>query len=271
MRPPPLSVVIPWRARDELATTLRHNRARLISSAAEVMVVSCGGDSRQLMRLTKVVDLPGLRLLHIAKRRFNKSLALNVGAAMARASRLLFLDADILLDDAMLDDATSLLRRPGFVNVERVHESAIRHPHRQSRLLHVAHRIDLLTTDGRRATIETNRLRLADRSRSAPGLVLLRRDDFVAVGGMSSDLEGWGWEDLDLLVRLQLKLGLPQRLTGEVTHLSHDDSQRDTRGRPRAETETTNYLRCLARYAGGNFMGTYRSDVARWRKRIRTL
>jgi hypothetical protein len=140
---------------------------------------------------------------------------------------------------------------------------------RRSQLAHVAHLTELVLADGRRATIETNRFRLADRSRSAPGLVLLRRADFLAVGGMSSDLVGWGWEDIDLLVRLQLGLGLRQRLAGEVTHLSHDDQRRDTRGKQRTETEADNYRRCLARYMAGRLIGSYRADVARWRARLR--
>lgn len=271
MMPPPLSIVIPWCDRDELAETLAHNRARFVASRAEVIVVNCGGDRAQLARHAAATEMPGLRVVHVPARRFNKSLALNVGAWAARAPRLFHLDADILLgEDDLLSRARALLGRPGFVNVERVHESAgQRRGHRRSHLEHVAHLIELQTRNGRRASIETNRFRLVDQSRSAPGLVLLRRADFIAVGGMSSDLEGWGWEDLDLLVRLQLGLGLRQRLAGEVTHLSHDDRRRDTRGRRRTETEADNYRRCLARYAAGHLAGTYRADLAQWRERLR--
>ncbi|MBC7978833.1 MAG: glycosyltransferase [Myxococcales bacterium] len=266
---PALSVVIPWCNRDELATTLAHNRARFAAGHAVVIVVNCGGRRRALAQQLATANVAGLRVLHIPVRRFNKSLALNLGAWAASAPRLLQLDADILLDDdTMVVQAPALLARPGFVNVERVHESAAARSERPSQLLHIAHVIELETADGRRAHIETNRYRLTDRSRSAPGLVLLRRADFLAVGGMTSDLEGWGWEDLDLLVRLQLQLGLRQRLAGAVIHLSHGDASRDTRGRSRIVTEADNYQRCLAHYALGRLIGTYRADVARWSTRL---
>jgi glycosyltransferase involved in cell wall biosynthesis len=271
MTPPPLSIVIPWCDRDELAQTLAQNRARFVAGRAEVIVVNCSGNRAAVARHAAAAEVPGLRVVHVPARRFNKSLALNVGAWAARAPRLFHLDADILLGkDDLVSRARSLLGRPGFVNIGRVHESAAeRRENRRTRLAHVAHLIELEVRGGRRARIETNRFRLTDQSRSAPGLVLLRRADFIAVGGMSSDLEGWGWEDLDLLVRLQLGLGLRQRLSGEVTHLSHDDRRRDTRGRQRTETEADNYRRCLARYAAGHLKGTYRADVARWRERLR--
>lgn len=269
MMRPPLSIVIPWCDRAELATTLAENRARFAASRAEIIVVNCGGDRTAVTRHAAEAAVPGLRVVHVPAR-FNKSLALNLGASLARAPRLFHLDADILLDKTdFLSRARALLGRPGFVNVERVHESARPRARRRSRLQHVAHLTELVLADGRRATIETNRYRLADHSRSAPGLVLLRRADFLAVGGMSSDLVGWGWEDLDLLVRLQLGLGLRQRLAGEVTHLSHDDRWRDTRGRQRTETEADNYRRCLARYVAGQLTGSYRADLARWHDRLR--
>jgi hypothetical protein len=129
--------------------------------------------------------------------------------------------------------------------------------------------IELVTTDDRRVKVETNRTRFADGSRSGPGLILLAREHFLHVDGMNSQLEGWGWEDNDLVARLQLMLGLSERRAGSATHLSHGDHLRCVNGRSRMETANANIARSLARDAQGNFQGTYRADVAAWQARQR--
>ena len=125
----------------------------------------------------------------------------------------------------------------------------------------LAHVVELETAAGERVRIETNRREFRHGSRGGPGLIALRRQDFLAVDGMNSDLRGWGFEDVDLVARLQLcELG-PRVAVGGALHLSHDDSLRSTAGAARARSEQHNFAVCLANYRLGHLRGTFTDDV----------
>lgn len=264
-------MVIAWRDRPELAETLAHNARHLAAHDAEIVVVNCGGQpTAALTEALARLALPRLRWLDVPVPRFNKSLALNLGAWAARAGRLFFLDADVLLEPDVLPAALGHLDAgPCLVTVERVRESQAAPAPSYPALAEIAYTIELVTPDGRTAQVETNRVRPGDGSRSGPGLVLLPRDQFLAVDGMNAALEGWGWEDLDLLARLQLALGLPRRRAGTVVHLSHGDDRRALLGRSRGATENDNFQRCLANLGAGNYHGTFARDVAAWASQVR--
>ena len=107
------------------------------------------------------------------------------------------------------------------MTAERVFESRVQYEDAASELEELVYSIKLSVRGGREASVETNRVRFSDGSRSAPGIVMLAREHFLEVAGMNSDLQGWGWEDLDLLVSLQLALSLRQQQAGAVVHLTH--------------------------------------------------
>jgi glycosyltransferase involved in cell wall biosynthesis len=259
---PRLSVIIPWSNRPELGRTLVNNRSEFASVAAEVIVASCGGDRQLLARCVAESNDPELRVLHLATA-FNKALALNLGAAHARAPTLLFLDCDVELASGTCAAALSLVSAACAVTLDRVVESSpaetVDYPH----LSAVIHTTELEMTDGRRVRLETNRRRLDEGSRSAPGIVFVDRQQFIEVDGMNSDLTGWGWEDLDLLVRLQLQGARIER-AGSATHLSHGDDRRCIDGANRAGNEAWNAAMCLHNYGLGHYYGTYGSDCDVW-------
>jgi len=283
---PRLSVILPWRDRDEIATSLTHNAAQLAACAAEVVVVNDGGSGARLRELIEPPDASGgvpgaagpaldVKLVEVtpASPSFNKSRALNLGVALARARNLFLLDVDVLLEEGVIARALEVLDDGCFVTIERVLESergaAGAQPTPQLRS--IAHRIELVSAD-RTVEIETNRLRLIDGARSGPGLIFLRRKRFLEVGGMCSDLEGWGWADLDLVARLQLALGLERRTCGQVVHLTHGDDKRALQGVNRGASEARNQSRAIAHYALGYTAGTFREDVERYRtSRLRSL
>jgi glycosyl transferase family 7 (putative galactosyltransferase) len=266
---PALSVIIPWCDRPEIDTTLRHNHPAFAAYDIEVVIVNCGGQVEPLRTVLGGQSLPAVRWVELPAVHFNKSLALNIGAFAARAERLFFLDTDILLQNDFLPEALQFLDRSSFVTIDRVYESRMRprsdvHPY----LREIAYSIELVDHRGRSVRVETNRVRLPDGSRSGPGLVLLARTHFLYVDGMNAELKGWGWEDLDLLARLQLSLGLRQRRVGAVTHLTHDSALRTVDGSTDTGTEQTNLATCLANYSLGHYGGTYRQDIATWRERL---
>jgi len=265
---PPLSVVIPWADRPEIAITLRRNAPLFTAVGAEVVVVNCGGDPDRLTEALAGVPLPGLRRVEVPATGFNKGLALNLGISAARSGRLFLLDADVLLQEGLLPRGIGLLDRPCFVTVDRVLESQPLRQIERPGLREVAQIIELVGPRNRKVRLETNRVRFRDASRSGPGLILLAREHFVAVDGMNSDLEGWGWEDLDLLARLQLALRLPRRRWGSVVHLSHGDEVRRFEGPEPAANEQRNQAMCLVNYGLGHYQGTWADDVATWSDRI---
>ena len=252
-----LSVIVPWCDRAELEETLTANAPIFERHDVEVVVVNCAGDEAQLSAILKRVPRAVTRV-DVPADGFNKSLALNLGVDAARGDALFFLDCDVVFRDDFLADALAELDAGNFVTVARVFESAARSANLPDAdgLDALANAVGLQTAGGKTVWIETNRVRFTDGSRSGPGLILLRREHFVAVDGMNSDLVGWGWEDLDLVARLQLQGVATRRELGSVVHLSHGG-----RGAT-SETEVDNFSVCLANYRLGYWNGTYADDVA---------
>lgn len=262
---PRLSVIITWCNRDILATTLERNAPALAEARAEVVVVNCGGEREAWKRLRQTP--PGgvpVRWIDLRRQGFNKSLAINAGAFHAASPHLFLLDADVLLEPGVLTQGLSALTPGTFLTVARCFETTPPPLASAEDLREVAFLIEMTGTSGT-LRIETSRIHLADGSRSAPGLVLVRRRDFLRVGGMNSGLRGWGWEDLDLITRLRTKAGLRHRTFGSVLHISHGDDVRDFAGTTRLESERRNRRACLENYSAGRLTGTFKQDVRRLR------
>jgi glycosyltransferase involved in cell wall biosynthesis len=261
-----LAIVIPWSDRPELATTLSRNAPSFAEVEAEVVVVNCGGDRAALDRMLRTAPSKVVRV-HVPARRFNKPLALNAGVLCSRAPRLLFLDSDIVFAPGSLGRAASRVDERTFVTLDRIRESQPPAAMELPELREVSHWVHLVC-GGKRIRLETNRVRPAEGSRSAPGIVFLERRHLLGVGGMNAELEGWGWEDLDLLARLQLGLGLRHLRSGTGIHLTHDRGS-TAGGQGARSTEQGNFARCLVNYGLGNLQGTYRENARALRGRLR--
>ncbi|KIG18520.1 hypothetical protein DB30_00205 [Enhygromyxa salina] len=256
-----LSIVIPWANRDELAHTLLANAPQLARYGAELVVVDCGGDPGRCLAALERAGVP-VTLVEVPTDGFNKALALNLGVHAASGDALMFLDTDVILTGDWLADALAAVEAGSFVTVERVRESAPSpDPIPAGELQSLAHIVEFVTAAGEVIRVETNRRQFADASRGGPGLICLRRDHFVSVDGMNSDLLGWGWEDVDLVARLQLAGVAPRLAMGEALHLSHDDSVRVVNGGARAHSERNNFSVCVANYRLGWLSGTFADDV----------
>jgi hypothetical protein len=151
--------------------------------------------------------------------------------------------------------------------VERVveKEASRRAP---SYLLSMSQTTEFSCRDGRVIRFEHERVYFEDGSEAGPGLVILRKQDFRAIGGMNSKLQGWGYEDLDLHLRLNAVRGITLKPVGRATHLTHGDDKRSLTGTNKAASHKLNIAICYDNYARGDFMGTYAADVALWSPRI---
>jgi glycosyltransferase involved in cell wall biosynthesis len=256
-----LSIVIPWANRDELGRTLRANGALARAHGFELVVVDCGGDAGRCEAALVAAEVP-VTLVEVPCDGFNKALALNLGAHAAAGEALMFLDADVILDDGWLSDALAAVADGAFVTVARVRESQPEaDPVGGQGLRALAHLVEFETESGAIVRVETNRREFGDHSRGGPGLIVLRRADFLAVDGMNSDLLGWGWEDVDLVARLQLS-GVARRVSlGSALHLSHGDELRAVDAGDRHRSERSNFGVCLANYRLGHLRGTFTDDM----------
>jgi predicted glycosyltransferase involved in capsule biosynthesis len=256
----PLSVVIPWSNRPELYTTLSANEREFTASRAEVIIVSNLCDCRTLSRILKRSH-PSVTLLQVKKKDFVKSACMNIGASVANSSLLFFLDADISLPQGFLKTFVGDLGRRVFRTVRHVTDDKVDHYVRAANeevaIQRVTFNIRVAGREGG-ATVPTARYDVNKHTRNGIGLLLVRRTHFLEIGGMNSDLRGWGFEDVDVALRLAYLLKLKHQECGWVIH--HDDDRRATINRH--VSHARNMSLALASYMAGQFSGTYHHDTA---------
>lgn len=264
-----LSIIVSWRDRDELGRALAGIRAAAHALNGDVTVVNFSGDAA---RLAPMLGAPGADL-HVVtvdgQRYFNKAAAQNIGAAHARHPLLFFCDCDIVLDASVLVQLVERLTDGGahFATLAGVRESET-NARGARHVVSFGYELKIRTADGRELRIVDNEEDGNDGTRQAPGLLLVRRDDFLAVDGYNSDLHGWGWEDQDMIARLTLGRGLRRVNQGHALHLSHDDHARVAHYplvSSRWESRDRMFRAALANYDDANFQGSYQRDCAQLR------
>ena len=267
---PEVSVIITWCNRPELALTLEKNREILDRHNAELVIVNCGGSDTAFAEVLGGSKPERIQRVRVATQIFNKSLAINLGVSLCHSDRLFFLDTDVILKEDFLTGAFAALDAQRFFTVERVFDSNPEPLPATDHLDELSYSVSFVATNGRQATTAVVR-RFSEGSRNAPGLVLLNRAHFLQVGGMNADLQGYGWEDRDLLFRLQLALGLEELSAGAVIHLSHADESRHESWRNSAKSEQENFAACVTNYRAGHYYGTYHDDLIVWKDKFTVL
>lgn len=261
-----LSIVVSWRDRAELSRALPALAATAREVDGDVTVVNFGGSPEMLRAQlgdraseVKVVEVGGQQY-------FNKSCAQNVGAAHTTGELLFFCDCDIVLEPATIRHlAEQLTTRPGtFGTLAGVRESQT-NSRGGKHIVCFGYELLIVTADQRRLRIVDNEEDANDGSRQAPGLLMVRRPDFLSINGYNSQLHGWGWEDQDMISRLTLGAGLERIIHGHAIHLSHDDHARISNYpvTNRWESRDRMFRQALANYDEANFRGTYDLDVER--------
>ena len=259
---PLYSVLIPWADRPVLEQTLVANASFFTRHGVEVIVVNAGGDRDALVALIERAAVPNVRAVDLPGVDFSRQLCLNIGALESRSDFLFMLDADIGLRSDVFAQALEHLRTgTRFVAVQRIYESDPGHAIFENRLdltflANVITTQEIVTHDGRRA-VTCNDI-VPGLSNAGDGIVLLTRDAMVRAGGLNSDLLGYGNEDTDFQIRLQLHLGLERVGLGEVVHYTHDASRVDRVSWRR------NYRASIENYRCGHYLGTLEQDGTAW-------
>src|SRR6202034_2485322 len=270
---PYMSVLIPWYERDEIALTLAANEPSFSARDIEIIVINCSGSSDHLSELIAASGLQSVRQLDICNTCFNKSLALNIGLRYARAPLVLTLDADIIVLSDGFAEMINWIDEKSFVTTEWVYESDQRPAESEiftslamvndftTRLVATAV-LDFSFRDGTTVCHQLSRRDLVDGLRAGPGLLLARKADLIAIQAYNSNLDGWGWEDDDVLLRLQHVLGLRRHQKGIALHLSHGDDRRILHRKNRRLSDRANFAACCRNYNDNVFVGTYVTDVS---------
>lgn len=260
-----LSIIISWRDRDELARTLPLFLQAARLSGGDVTVVNYGGSDARLCQQIVAPTWDIGRVVRVCgEPYFNKARAQNVGAGASRHPVLFFCDCDILIDPAEIADlARQVQNTPGtFATLQGVRESE-RNSRGAGNVVCFGYQLDIRLANGRRLQIVDNEEDAEHGTRQAPGLLLTRRDEFEAIEGYNGRLQGWGWEDQDMIARLTLAAGLKRIQRCIVTHISHGDAERIANYPPvrdRWESRDRMFRQALANYDAGDFLGTYRED-----------
>jgi predicted glycosyltransferase involved in capsule biosynthesis len=219
---------------------------------AEIIVVLYDLDERALGNASTIVN----HCLNIKGQLFNKSLGINLGVQHSNAHSIFLLDADTSVSLATLQAGLNAVNKgKSYATIRKVH--SLQFPPTTSQQQRVC---SLAFPDSSKHNITIFR-QYDDGSRSGPGLTFVSRADFLAVGGMNSELCGWGWEDIDLLVRLQKKLGLKRRYVGSAVHYASDRPYSRSEMRTKYETERQNMYKAFLRYQRLDFNGTYETDI----------
>lgn len=261
-----LSLIVTWRDRDELIRALPSMVAAAESVRGELLVVNFGGDTARLNAQLGVFAGCVRVIAGPPQRYFHKAVANNLGAQFARYPLLFFCDCDIILPDGLVETLVQRLdTSPGhFATLAGVRETET-NSRGGRHVVSFGYQLDIKTADGRRLRIVDNEEDANDGTRQAPGLLLVRKDDFLRIGGYNGQLHGWGWEDQDMISRLTLGAGLTRINEGHALHISHDDEGRIAAYPPvssRWESRDRMFRTALANYDDANFMGSFSVDVA---------
>ncbi len=259
-----LSIIVSWKDRVELARALPSLLAAAHQAGGDLTIVNFSGDAALLddqlgaqRSAVRVVEVP-------RQPYFNKSSAQNVGAASTTQPVMFFCDCDIVLEpEAVAALAQQIATTDGiFGTLAGVRESEA-NSRRARHVVSFGYELHIKTADGRALAIIDSEEDSQTGLRHAPGLLLVRRADFLAINGYNAGLHGWGWEDQDMISRLTLGRGLRRVMAGNAIHLSHDDHARIAHYPPvtsRWESRDRMFRTALANYDDANFQGTYSRD-----------
>ena len=220
-----LDVIIPHLDRPSVAQTV----ASVLEASPYVRtVIVCDGGSRAPGAVQALRDISRYENVEVRSAphpRFNKPFLLNTAFRHTRSPHLLVSDADILWSAGAIDALREAARGGSVCHVERVEET-VPESGAAARPRYAAEVIP--GEQGLPWRLRIGRDRVGGPSRPGYGLVAAPRAAWEALGGYNETLNGWGWEDVDFLVRARL-LGFRVGSAAMATHVSHPNTARGTR------------------------------------------
>lgn len=266
-----VSVVISWCDRNEIEVSIAHFIKAVAAVNGELIIINYAGNGQLLDRylggyrnMVRVITVSG-------EKYFNKACSNNIGGFMARFEYIFFCDCDIILKK---DTIQSLYKKVTvnpvtFATLAKVTES-VKASIKLDHILNLGYELKIVTADKRTLKIINHQVDSTSGTRSAPGLVLVKKSHLELVNGFNSALTGWGWEDMDLICRLVLGANLKRIVQGKAIHLSHGDDARVKKYsiKDRWISRDNVFRECLKNYDANNFKGTLRQDIAKLQSKI---
>jgi hypothetical protein len=185
----------------------------------------------------------------------NKGRMLNYGVSKSRAEIVVFCDCDITFPWSSLQQLIQVAATEDIGYIKRVFPHGSKSSNKSS--IYVRSIVECLLPDGRKGRVERSRSYPLIRARSGPGLMALRRKLFIEAQGFNGQLDGWGWEDVDLQLRCQFVQNVSVRGVG---HAFHTSSQKEASPVKRLASENNNVLKSLSGILAGSFIGTFLED-----------
>ena len=265
-----LSIIVSWRNRTQFRESIPSLLASCELTGGEVTVVDYDGDSVMLSEQLEGIPRSRLSIVRVSgERYFNKARAQNVGASYAEHPVLFFCDCDIIVNPGEIAELAIEIQRSGglFATLAGVRESVV-NSRMAGNLVSFGYELNVRLANGRELHIVDNEEDAATGTRQAPGLLLVRRADFLSINGYNGRLHGWGWEDQDMIARLTLGSGLRRLQRGVVTHISHREEERMAHYpamSSRWESRDRMFRQALAFYDAGDLRGTFDDDLTQLR------
>lgn len=258
-----LSIIVSWRDRFELEQSIKSMINVVDKLNGELILVNYGGDVDYLLKLKngkesiKIINYP-------IKSYFHKTKAQNLGAYFASQEILFFCDCDILLEESYLENITKLLKKDNdhFATLLGVKET-LPNSREAKNVIEFGYELYVKIANGNTLTIIDNEENALSGTRQAPGLLLVSKEKFLKINGYNGRLNGWGWEDQDMISRLTLGLGLKREKEGIAFHISHNNESR-TKHYPiqdQWESRDRMFRQALNFYDNNDFKGTFDSDT----------
>ena len=261
-----LSIVVSWRDREQLSDALPSLLETVEILDGEVIIVNFSG-SDELLKAQLEHASSRVSVVKVTDQEyFNKAAAQNSGASVAKHPVLFFCDCDIILNPSDIVDLVNKLnaQEQVFATLAGVKETEVK-SRGGNHVVSGGCELNISTADGRRLQIIDTEEDAENGTRQAPGLLLVKKSDFIAINGYNNQLHGWGWEDQDMISRLTLGQGLTRICLGTALHISHGDDARIAfypEVNSRWESRDRMFRTALANYDQANFMGSYDKDIA---------
>lgn len=262
-----LSIIIPaWGTAHRLAETLPLNWDVFASALGEIIL--CGDRSSAPHLLRTVQELmsasnqrPSRILILDGGDNVSKTIVANQGFLQSEGKQLIFSDADIVWTLQSLDEFMSVIRAGRVAHARKVQKypsltdvQQAGSPASSSLLVEVRELAQFCSSDGRIVTIQKSAIFPRDTARSGPGIIGIDRTHFESVGGYNGDLRTYGWEDIDIVVRVGLFLGVASEAVAHIYEFASEQTTTDMGAR--LISEASNYQACLASYCIGILQGT---------------
>ncbi|MBO1360328.1 glycosyltransferase family 2 protein [Acetobacter sacchari] len=255
------SLIVVAVSRPEYVETIEKTMAIAARYLSEIIIVHDNNDIFTAFKDKIRSESLNVLGIYSGDKQFNKSFFINIAASYARKDVLLFCDSDVYLTDFDFEFVANNVVKKNFFTLEIVSESVIPENFVPYGNLHrIDHGIKICCSNGIEVYTTISSSFPQIRARGAPGIFSILKENFTAVGGYNSALEGWGWEDIDFILRSQLTLGLRRLCHGRGIHLTHGDAQRNILAKNKFEDQYRNRSKSLNNISNDVFIGTMETD-----------